>query len=261
MDINYVVADPAGNITGLVLTELPRSDYKMAARYLMEHAGYGLEQVGFIRDCNDCDGSLEMMGGEFCGNAARSVGLYLAQNQISLQDDKVLIRVSGVRDMLEVQTDLRKHEAKIKMPPVLSIGLVQTRQYGTVPLIKMEGISHVLLIDVHPETGKAEELIQNLAEAFDDAAIGIMFYEAEHHFVTPLVWVRETDTMIWESSCGSGSVALASYLERDTRGNWVHTFKEPGGILRVEGNQSAIYLGGPVTFSAILSAAIPEQLD
>lgn len=257
MDIKYVVADPAGNITGLVLTKLPQSDYKAVARYLIEHSPFGLEQVGFIHDCNDCDGSLEMMGGEFCGNASRSFGLYLAKNAISIQDGKVLIRVSGVSAKLEVRTDLKLNEANIKMPPIQALVNIQTKEYGQVPMVVMEGISHVLLIDRHPDQEKGEQLIRELADDSGDDALGVMYYESDHRFLTPLVWVRDTDTMIWESSCGSGSVALASYLEQAAQGDWTQTFKEPGGTLKVERLDGALYLGGPVTFSEVISTKLP----
>lgn len=256
MDLKYVVADPAGNITGIVITRHPRQDYRTIARHLMEHSPYGLEQVGFLRDCADCDGSLEMMGGEFCGNASRSVGLYLAKRSMSMRDDRVLIRVSGAEGKLEVLTDLKRNEAKIRMPRILAMDWLKTRDYEEVPIVIMEGIAHVLLLDRHPDKEKAEHLIKTLSETRTEDAIGIMYYEQEHHFMTPLVWVRETDTRVWESSCGSGSVALAAYLERNNQEPWSRSFKEPGGVLKVEETEGEIYLGGPVIFTEVITTEI-----
>ena len=73
----------------------------------------------------------------------------------------------------------------------------------------MEGISHALILDP-PDRDNARRLLAELAEQIDDEAIGVMFYEADRQFMTPLVWVKATDTSIWESSCGSGSVSLAA---------------------------------------------------
>lgn len=256
MEIKYVVADPAGNTTGLVLTKLPSTEYKMVAKHLINHSPYDLEQVGFIRNCSDCDGSLEMMGGEFCGNASRSLGLYLAKNSNSLQTDTVMIRVSGATGKLEVRTDLKLNEAKIKMPPIQLIGNIKTVEYGLVPMITMEGIIHVLLIDHQLDKTKGEQLIRGLADRVGHDAIGVMYYESDRRFLTPLVWVRTTDTMIWESSCGSGSVALAAYLEQASQADWTQCFNEPGGTLKVEQIDGDLYLGGPVTFSETILTRI-----
>ena len=258
MDIKYVVADPAGNITGLVLTEFPRKAHKRIANYLIDHSPDGLEQVGFISQCEDCDGSLDMMGGEFCGNASRSLGLYLAKNSLTQGTAKVRLRVSGASGVLEVQTDLNTNEAKIKMPQITAMASVQTVDFGEVPVIGFEGISHVLLIDQEPEKDKGEGLIRALAKDFPADAIGLMYYQTDQHFLTPLVWVRATDTMIWESSCGSGSIALAAYLKRATKEDWSCCFLEPGGSLNVAMIDGALYLGGPVSFSQTKSIGYPE---
>lgn len=259
MELQYVVADPAGNITGFVLTEVPRKDHKTIANYLIEQSPDGLEQVGFISDCADCDGSLDMMGGEFCGNASRSLGLYLAKNLLSRQTDKVWLRVSGASGRLEVQTDIDKNEAKIKMPRIISGSLIQTADYGEVPVIAFEGIVHVLLIDRQPDKAKGEGLVRTLAQTCAADAIGLMYYESDRHFLTPLVWVRATDTMIWESSCGSGSIALADYLNRAVKDDWTCRFTEPGGSITVEKINDALYLGGQVTFSDTRSIEYPDR--
>lgn len=259
MELEYIVADPAGNITGLVLTPLPQDQYKRAAKYLMEQSPYGLEQVGFVRDCLDCDGTLEMMGGEFCGNAARSFGLFLALHAISIQEDRALIRVSGAQGKLEVQTDLVRSEARIRMPRILAMKPVETVSWGHVPVVFMEGICHALILAGNPDQTKATTLIREIADRFGAEAVGVMYYEPEHQYVTPLVWVRDTDTMVWESSCGSGSVALAAYLMQDRPQAWTMEFKEPGGVLKIEGGPGApYYLSGPVTFSGVVKTVMPR---
>lgn len=252
MDIEYIVADPAGNTTGLVLTDIPADEHKTVARHLLEHSPHDLEQVGFVSECPDCDGRLDMMGGEFCGNASRSFGLFLAGSGLSRRKDLALIRVSGAEGLLEVRTDPDTGEARIKMPPVMGIEAVETDQYGRVPLVVMEGISHLILM-VHPvEKQEGERLIHALAETHEADALGIMYYDEADNFMTPLVWVRETDTLYWESSCGSGSVALAVYLKKDYKGPWQIQFAEPGGTLAVERSEAGdVFLGGPVSLSGV----------
>ena len=61
-------------------------------------------------------------------------------------------------------------------------------------------------------------------------AQGVLFVQGGR--MTPLVYVPATDTRVWESSCGSGTVALAWYLARRfADGTHVFAFDEPGGRL------------------------------
>lgn len=260
MNIEYIVADPAGNITGLVMTAIAKSDHKRVARYLLEHSPHGLEQVGFVSGCRDCDGTMDMMGGEFCGNASRSFGLYLASRNLSRRKDVAFIRVSGAEGILEVRTNPDTGEAKIKMPPVMGMEAVDTKAYGRVPMVVMEGIRHLILIGQPVVKTEAEDLIRKLAESQVSDALGIMYYDEASNFMTPLVWVRETDTMYWESSCGSGSVALAEYLTKDSKGPWQARFHEPGGSLKVERSEKGdVFLGGPVSLSEVANLQIPWE--
>lgn len=257
MEISYVVADPAGNTTGLVLTRLPRALYRDAARELMETTPGHLEQVGFLEEAADCDGMLQMMGGEFCGNAARSAALYLAGSVPALaRRSRIRIRVSGVAGILPVEVDRAAGEASIRMPRILAMETFDTISFGPVPVVHMEGISHALILD-QPDRDNARRLLAELAEQIDDEAIGVMFYEADRQFMTPLVWVKATDTSIWESSCGSGSVSLAAWLRRDDPWPWTMAFHEPGGLLKVAGLAAdELCLSGPVTFMGPFQARL-----
>ena len=70
-------ADPAGNITAMVQSPIAPGDRVRVAKAIL--ALGRAEQVGFLTEPilgGDC--RLEMMGGEFCGNAARSLGYLTA---------------------------------------------------------------------------------------------------------------------------------------------------------------------------------------
>lgn len=266
MEITYYVADPAGNMTGLVQTVLPRSMYRDISTFLLENNDHQLEQIGFMEECADCAGHLEMMGGEFCGNAARSFGLFTVSRTDSGAEKngakKVGIRISGAADVLEVMADPTEQTAQIQMPAIQSMDLVETSSYGRIPLVMMEGISHALVIDKAIDKPAAEALIRELAQHCDSDAIGIMYYDSAENFMTPLVWVKSTDTYIWESSCGSGSCALASWLKQADPGEWRIQFNEPGGILAVSGTaDNKLFLGGPVKLTGPFRAELPKEFE
>ena len=95
MDLRYILADPSGNTTAFVLTPVARERYGPVARQVM--AALDAEQVAFVHD-----GRMDMMGGEFCGNASRSFALWQAlhtEDGLSLcpftGQQTVTVRVSG----------------------------------------------------------------------------------------------------------------------------------------------------------------------
>jgi len=79
MTLNYQKYSPTGNVTILVTTPVPRSMQPGVAARLLEDVGG--EQVGFIEPVIDprCAARLQMMGGEFCGNAPMCLGAMLAR--------------------------------------------------------------------------------------------------------------------------------------------------------------------------------------
>ena len=79
MKLNVLRADPAGNITLFVLDPVEKSRRADVAAQLMAVPEYKAEQVGFVCTPQEGgDGRMEMMGGEFCGNATRAFGLLTA---------------------------------------------------------------------------------------------------------------------------------------------------------------------------------------
>ena len=74
--IDYIISDPEGNTTILVLSEVERRDYQTVAKQRLEQQPLA-EQVGYIKtDENGCPVSMDMCGLEFCGNATRAFGFY-----------------------------------------------------------------------------------------------------------------------------------------------------------------------------------------
>ena len=72
MELRYTVIDPTKNITLLVTTPVPRDVQPRVAAELLRR-GKDAEQVGFVEGLAAGDPRLQMMGGEFCGNATMSM--------------------------------------------------------------------------------------------------------------------------------------------------------------------------------------------
>ena len=257
LELRLVMADPAGNRTAIVRTPVPAALRAQAAAAILERKELRAEQAGFeTAPVQGGAGRLEMMGGEFCGNAARSYGYYLwrreqlrkeqlrkeqlskeppsksAESAEGVEDEKsadgvkdgesvkndsadfsvgrIRIEISGSDRPLEVECDLRTGTSFAEMPMPLRL------EYSPegYPLVISEGITHMILRDTAPSEALVCELIGRYGKSAD--AFGIQFLEGDR--LTPFVYVAGADSRVWESSCGSGSLAAAWYLERTGAG-------------------------------------------
>ena len=264
--IDYILADPEGNRTILVLSPVDRPDYQRIAQLLLEECPEA-EQVGYIKDPVVHEGNemphMEMCGLEFCGNASRAFAFYEAMRHDPPLDE-ILVKVSGCKEPLRAWIDRDNSSAKIQMP--VPIGMKQisipiaaggnNEREVTGNLVEMEGIAHLILMDVKPEPDIFDSIRKYVYENMDEyPAFGVMFIDVASDMMTPVVYVRDVDTTYFEGSCASGTIA-AAYSMNATCCVPVrtHVFKEPEGTLSVEvhidsGRISKMLLEGGVGLS------------
>lgn len=253
MRIRYFPADPAGNLTGFVLTPVEEGLRAPLAARMMARCPEGLEQVAFIDEAS-LTGALprmDMMGGEFCGNASRAFGRYAAMRR-GRGETELRIRVSGARE--PVLVSLESDCAYAQMP--LPIGRCDIEALGqTLCVVRMEGIDHAVVTGIAPSDGAVLAVRRAMPPAM---AQGVLFLGGAGQVRTlrPHVSVAATGTSVWESSCGSGSVA-AAWLLAEPLGDGMHgfAFDEPGGrievrVWRTAGRTLRAVMGGRVAFGA-----------
>lgn len=74
--------------------------------------------------------------------------------------------------------------------------------------------------------------------------------------MTPLVKVPAAGSLVWEGSCGSGSLAAAvAQSQNAPDGPFVRTYIQPAGaveaaVLRRDGEEASAWIGGPVRLDA-----------
>lgn len=211
MIYNVVIANPAGNITAFVLDDVQRSDYPKIANALMRLPNYDIEQVGFITSPTHANtkGRFEMMGGEFCANASRSFGLYLAQNGIT--DDEFYIEVSGTTEPIKTFVDVKNSTAGIELKVDNNISELEYNDQKY-PVVHLDGIDHILVFEHSEDADLVNELIAIANKKYNESATGVMFLNRSSMTMVPYVYVADTDSLIKEGSCGSGTIASALYM-------------------------------------------------
>lgn len=262
MKLNILRADPAGNITVFVLDQVEKSKRATIAEKIMAIPELKAEQVGYA--ClaeDDVDGHMEMMGGEFCGNATRAYGMYIARQKCGLS--AVKLRVSGCGHVVTAQVDLKSGTARAEMPCPRSVQRVTAGgQEGT--LVDLGGIAHFVVEQVEPSEGSFRAAEGVFTDIPDLDACGVIFLDAENRSMTPLVKVIETNSLVWEGSCGSGSIACAvAQSEGMQSGGFSCEYTQPAGKVRASverqnGKVIAAAIGGLVTLGEVMSIDLPD---
>ena len=201
--------------------------------------------------------ALEMAGGEFCGNAARSFGLLAARLTGLAGRHTVMVKISGAARPLPVQVDTRSSAAAAELPGPIEERVIEF-EGRRLPWYIFEGISHVIICGLESDEALVRALIRRVESGPPPpeeagAALGLMFYDEKKRFMRPVVWVRKTGTLVRESSCGSGSAALGVWALRDLRaGREKIALAQPGGLIEVEAEKKdnriqRLAIGGQVS--------------
>ncbi len=260
MKISYTKIDPSGNITLIVDSFVPREEQSRIASLLMEHEPEA-EQVGFLEAPEDtcCAVRLQMMGGEFCGNATLSAASVVMQS-IGLDSGDILIEVSGAPEPVKVSGCVLTpgiFEGRVVMPLPESISecsFLDGFDCCTLPLVRFPGICHAIVTPDALTREKAERVIGAWCRQIKAEALGLMFYDKEKSRLTPLVYVESTGTAVWEGSCASGTAAVVSYLA-ELDGEYASVrLAEPHGKL----SAAATYSGSQVRSLSLSGSAITQ---
>lgn len=165
-----------------------------------------IEQAGiFYRDIN----KLVMAGGEFCGNATAAVATLLKNGKQPL-----FYGTSGLEnEVTAIIVDSSKENDTVHMS-------FQGIKYNLLNegslCVDFGGIIHVLVEDDFPSNYEEEAIkVRERLRLSDRDAVGVIWYRrigSGRADTNPVVWVRDIDTLFYETSCGSGAMAVAVVL-------------------------------------------------
>ena len=230
----YVLLDPTGNTTALVLDQVDPADETELTRELLKQS----EQVVYLEAPKQTGAvaAIRLMGGEFCGNAAMASAVWLVRDEA--EQDKLkalLLEVSGAEYPVccTVLKTADSFEGTVEMPGVPEIG---TDTVCGIPFtaVRMEGITHLVCDNRTFGKEEAENLLRQIADRLPEEAIGLIQWDRVKQYMQPLVFVRGSGSLVWEHGCGSGSAAIgAAEALRNGTGETETEVKQPGGTIRV----------------------------
>jgi polar amino acid transport system ATP-binding protein len=207
---HVAITDPAGNITALVFDDLRHLGKEARAALQGEIIAAALEAVPGAPAVEQCgfvtpDGKLEMFGGEFCGNATRSLlHLFGAGNPVSVE---------------------------MPLPPG-GVDVTETERGWLVPF---DGITHLVVTDKEKLVGGSVR--DTMAGILQDGeygfaalpAAGVTYFDEGSGAAAFSLWVRDMGTMYAERSCGSGSAAVAAAVAKRGGRDAALTVLQPSG--------------------------------
>ena len=252
--MNYIVANPTGNITVLVTDPVDMKDRNEVTRAMFE-AVPTCEQVGYVVEplSANADVRLEMMGGEFCGNASLSTAAYYVMKN-GLLDSKnmtnetspchVLMECSGVGEPFEcvIEACGEWYRGTLAMPSPVKVEYADGH-----PVVFLPGIAHMIVPADRFTRRQIENNIKDYAAKYDVDAFGVLRWDESKQFMEPCVYVKGFETLIWEHGCATGSTCLG-YWRYKSAGQTTTDVNQPGGMIKIEITNEKIYLTGNVFF-------------
>ncbi len=237
MELRYTVIDPTKNITLLVTTPVPRDVQPRVAAELLRRER-DAEQVGFAEGLAAGNPRLQMMGGEFCGNATMSMAAWLHRDLPIGESRALTLPVSGVSEPVSCRVIHLDgcFIGTVSMPlpermETLSLPVCGVRQ--SLPVVFLPGICHVIVPADMIGRDRAEDTLRAWGDLLPGEAMGLLLLDESQTAFTPLVYVKPTDSCVWERGCGSGSAAIGAWLTSVRGMDQCMSLRQPGGVIQV----------------------------
>lgn len=217
------IVRPGGNDTAIVWDNVPR-ELQGSLSKRIQSTYPGIEQVMFVEEGKDGLVRGQMAGGEFCGNATRSLGYLVMQGK----DGYATLEVSGAKQPMSVK--IENGMAQTSLPVKSSLESAQAN--GDDYIVHLDGISFVItskssvlgdrvLSEGNPDKQKEIVLAALQANGFatEYPASGVMVIDRQNDGsfkLEPFVYVRDTGTLYYESGCGSGSTSVGVMVAKES---------------------------------------------
>lgn len=211
-DSEYLIEAAGGNITAIKVIDKSHSSEWYAeygSRLSTKFNNYDVEQSGFFINSEK---HFQMAGGEFCGNATRAAAIALF-NQTDTSDLHYTVSgFNGTVHSIVNKIDSKEYLVESTFPNMRAAVTESAFCGKTINVVDLGGIVHVVINDTLPDNyEEVHKRIVNLLHLENRSAVGVIWYKKTESSVDihPVVWVNSINSFFYETSCGSGSIAVA----------------------------------------------------
>lgn len=245
MEFQFVKVSPNENMTLLIESPVPRSQHLTVAKALIAYGSVYAEQAGYIEkpENKDACARLQMMAGEFCGNATLSLGAYLfsKEHPETGAEKNFLLEVSGADDLINchMKKETDGYLGQLSMPLPTKITAETYVLDGVsyeLETVYLPGITHIIVPKAlwgEKAREKAEHAAKTWESQISDEAFGILLFDEGELTLEPLVAVKNA-SLVWERGCGSGTTALGAALATKKQDSLSLGLKQPGGVMYID---------------------------
>lgn len=113
------------------------------------------------------------------------------------------------------------------------------------PVVFLSGIAHMIMPADRFTRRQVENNIRDYASRYDVEAFGILLWDEAQSFMTPCVYVKGSDTVVWENGCATGSTCIG-WNRYKTLGAKITEVNQPGGMIKIAIQADRPYLTGTV---------------
>lgn len=196
-NIPYTLVDTAGQVTAVIDVPILRSQQPIVAKPLMKRIK-NIGQVCFVEKQENIY-CLQMMGNELSVNGVTAGGFYLLNK---LRMESISVKTSGIKDYIKIT------KSGVFFPKTIILN-------STKNFVDFGGICYQLASNNIDEKKILRDLTKNRPAA------GIIYNQKNK--IKPLIFVKATNTYVWETACGSASIAYSLVSGKKT-------IEQPSGI-------------------------------
>lgn len=253
--MKVTILRPGGN-DQLIIDGIVAKKQKRSINDSMINKFPNVEQVSFYKYNSKTNRArLELAGGEFCGNATRSLAYLILKGK----KGQLKIKVSGAKKILNAGV-LQNGTAFAQMP--INSNLNSVRKISkNLFRVDMQGIVHLICTDQNIPKKKDElkkmgwDILQKENLLYSEPAAGVMFIDPTQKVLNmkPIVWVRDIETILYETGCASGTTAVGMWWTKENNLSEVElNIKQPSGMfikVKTKKNESKFlkaYIDGPI---------------
>lgn len=229
----YTILRPGGN-NQMIIKGFVQQNKKRLINDEMIKRFPSVEQVSFYEyDGKNKTARLELAGGEFCGNATRSLAYLLLDGK----KGKLQIKVSGTTKKLKA--GIRKETTAYAQMPISSIKSIKKLRTNLFR-VDLEGITQLVYIQKRRINNSQDlkksafKILEGENLIYSVPAAGVMFINDQDKYIElkPVVWVRDIETLLFETACASGTAAVGIWKAVQDKKSFTKVqVKQPSGKL------------------------------
>lgn len=212
----YLINAAGANTSAIEIIKKPlnKNDYVNRGKKILDNYKK-VDQVGFLDITKN---KLEMSGGEFCVNAARSAAVVLFEIK---NINKFEFIMSGFKNKIQANVEKnsnKTYEVTCKFPNLKIKSKNVSVMNKKAVLVDLGGIVHIIIDSDFPKNNykTIHQKIMRELNIYSRKAVGVCWINSinKKTIINPVVWVRDVDSLFYEKSCGSASIATAKVVNK-----------------------------------------------